>query len=226
VWRQRFLRTVMVVIAGSNLLFQGIGLALAYLVEHDGELTKTAFAVILVARGLGGVLGAAAGPLCMRWLTMRAIVIWGNIVWAVLMPLIAVVRDPVALCAIFIAISVVAGTFNVVGGVYLVRTTPDRMQGRAGSVMDLLGSGLSALGPLVTGFALDAWGARDTVLGLGAAMVCLAFATAVSPAIRSVPHKVGEIPLAEEDEDEDDDDGGVPSVPRAEDGHKGTDAEM
>ncbi|MEU5993846.1 MFS transporter [Spirillospora sp. NPDC047418] len=199
VWGQRFLRTVMVVIAGSNLLFQGISLALAYLVEHDGELSKAAFAVILAARGAGGVLGAATGPLWMRWLTMRAIVIWGNIAWAVLMPLIAVVRDPIALGAIFIAISVVAGTFNVVGGVYLVRTTPDRMQGRAGSVMDLLGSGLSALGPLVTGFALDAWGARATVLGLGTAMICLALATAASPAIRSVPHKVGEIPLATED---------------------------
>ncbi|WP_157430737.1 MFS transporter [Actinomadura macra] len=217
VWHQRFLRTVMVVIAGSNLLFQGISLALAYLVEHDKDLTKTAFAVILVARGVGGVLGAATGPLWMRMLTMRSIVIWGNITWAVLLPLIAVVRDPVALGAIFIVISVIAGTFNVVGGVYLVRTTPDRMQGRAGSVMDLLGSGLSALGPLVTGVALDTWGARPTVLGLGAAMVCLALATAISPAIRSVPHKVGDIPLVE-DEDEVD---AAPSDPPAGDGDRG-----
>ncbi|MFI0370680.1 MFS transporter [Actinomadura sp. 1N219] len=222
VWRQRFLRAVMVVVAGSNLLFQGISLALAYLVEHDEDLTKTAFAVILVARGVGGVLGAATGPLWMRLMSMRAIVIWGNIAWAVLLPLVAVVRDPVALGAIFIAVSVISGTFNVVGGVYLVRTTPDRMQGRASSVMDLLGSGLSALGPLVTGVALDAWGATHTVLGLGAAMVCLALATVISPAIRSVPHRVGDIPLAEDDDDPPAAAGdGTPSVPPAGGGYRG-----
>ena len=201
VWRQRFLRTVMVIIAGSNLLFQGISLALAFMVEHEKELSRGGFMVILVARGVGGLLGALLGPLWMRLLTMRSIVIWGNVAWAVLMPLIAVVRDPVALGVIFVVISVISGTFNVVGGVYLVRATPDSMQGRAGSVMDLLGSGLTALGPLIAGVALDACGSRQTVIGLSTGMLCVAVFTTLSPSVRSVPLKVSEIPLAGEEEE-------------------------
>jgi hypothetical protein len=103
------------------------------------------------------------------------------------MPWVAVVRDPVMLGALFAVMSYVGGVLNVAGAVYQIRTTPDAMQGRVGSVMLLLTAGVTPLGALAAGFALDAFGVTGTAFGIGCVMVALAGLISVSSVVRSVP---------------------------------------
>lgn len=184
VWRQRFLRTVMGLIAGSNLVLNGLGLAMLVIMHRRGG-SETAVALVVAARGAGGMLGALSGNWWLRRVSVPAIVIGGNIAWAALTPLVAVLRQPLALGVLFAAVSFVGGVFNVAGGVYQVRSTPDAMQGRVNSVMDLLGSGATSLGVLLVGYLLDAQGVTATVLDLSGLMAGVAALAVLSPAVRA-----------------------------------------
>jgi MFS family permease len=183
VWRQRFLRAVMALIAGSNIVLNGLSLVVLVIVHAQGA-SPAIVSMIVAVRGLGGLLGALTGTWWLRATGVRFIVVGGNLAWAVLVPLVMVVTEPIALAVIFGAASFVGGAFNVAGGVYQIQRTPDSMQGRVNSVMNLLGSGANSLGILVTGFLLDAQGATRTAGVLSALMVAVAIAAVVSPAVR------------------------------------------
>jgi MFS family permease len=78
----------------------------------------------------------------------------------------------------------VGGAVNVAGGVHQVRTTPDALQGRVNSALQLAGSGANALGALAGGVLLDSLGAARTAALLGAAMGVLALVAAASALTR------------------------------------------
>ncbi len=182
-WRQKFLRNVMGIIAGTNILFQALTLALIVIIHRDHG-SAAIVGGVLAAAGMGGVLGALTGSVWMKRFTLRALVIGGLAGWAILMPLVAVSGNPFALIAVFAAMSYVGGVFNVAGGVYQVRITPDAMQGRVNSVLTLLGSGTNSLGALAGGFLIASLGTTHTVLGIGGAMIFLVVVSVVSPAVR------------------------------------------
>ncbi|WP_422774805.1 MFS transporter [Plantactinospora sp. WMMC1484] len=184
-WRQRFLRTVLGFVAVSNAVFQALTLALMLTVRNGGGSGAVVGAVIGVS-GLGGMLGALSGMWWLRRATLRALVVGGLAAWAVTVPAMAFTTDPVALAAIFAANSYVGGLFNVVGGVYLVRITPDPLMGRVGAVATLLASGANFVGALGGGLLLGVAGLRVTVLGLGAVMVSLVVLAVLSPAVRGI----------------------------------------
>lgn len=185
VWREKFLRTVMVFVAISNVPFQGLGLAILVVVEQDGG-SAALIGVIIAISGLGGMLGALNGTWWLRTVSLRNIVVGGLVVWTLVMPLMALTRNPFLLGGLFAVSSYIGGLFNVAGGVYMVRITPDEIMGRVGSVATLLGSGTNFLGVLAAGFLLDRWGVSRTVLMLSAVMVFLVVASVVSPSVRNV----------------------------------------
>lgn len=182
-WQQRFLRTVMGFIAISNIPFQGIALAVIVIVRAGGG-SPAVIGIITALAGVGGILGAVTGLWWLRRVSLRAIVIGGLVAWALVMPPVAFVHDPVALGVLFAVSSYVGGLFNVAGGIYLVRITPDAMMGRAGAVATLLGSGTNFLGALAAGVLLDAIGTGRTVLGLSAIMVLLVVLSLTSRSVR------------------------------------------
>ncbi|MYV53287.1 MFS transporter [Streptomyces sp. SID3212] len=185
-WRQHFLRAVMAAVAVSNILFQGLNLAVMTGIQSAGG-SEFQVGVVLSLSGAGGLVGAISGGWFTERLSMRALVIGGLTVWALLMVPVAVLRDPYALGAIFAASGYVGGVFNVAGGVFLVRVAPDGMRGRANSLANLVGGGAMAAGPVAAGFALEAVGPTSTVLWLSAAMALTALVALVSPALRRGP---------------------------------------
>ncbi|MFF9571371.1 MFS transporter [Streptomyces sp. NPDC014685] len=185
-WRQHFLRAVMAAIAVSNLLFQGLNLAVMSGIQSAGG-TEFQAGVVLSLSGAGGLAGALSGGKWTERLSMRALVIGGLAAWALLMVPVAVLRDPYALGAIFALSGYVGGVFNVAGGVYLVRIAPDRMRGRANSLAMLVGGGAMAAGPVAAGFALEGMGPTRTILALSLAMAATALAALLSPALRRGP---------------------------------------
>ncbi|MYW67590.1 MFS transporter [Streptomyces sp. SID8379] len=186
-WRQPFLRAVMSAVAVTNILFQGLNLAvMTGIQERHG--TPFEVGLVLSLSGAGGLVGAITGGWWNKRLSLRALVLGGLAVWTVLMiPVAAVLHAPVALAALFAASGYVGGVFNVAGGVLLVRAAPDHMRGRANSLANLVGSGAMAAGPVAAGFLLEAVGATRSVLALGAAMALTALVALVAPGLRKPP---------------------------------------
>ncbi|MFB6813998.1 MFS transporter [Streptomyces sp. NPDC056347] len=185
-WHQHFLRAVMAAVAVSNILFQGLNLAVMSGIQTSGGTEFQAGAVLSLS-GAGGLAGALSGGRWTERLSMRTLVIGGLTAWTALMVPVAVLRDPYALGALFALSGYVGGVFNVAGGVYLVRIAPDHMRGRANSLAMLVGGGAMAAGPVAAGFALESLGATRTILALSLTMAATALAALISPALRRGP---------------------------------------
>ncbi|WP_063753453.1 MFS transporter [Streptomyces sp. NRRL S-87] len=186
VWRQRFMRVAVVLLSGSNLLFQVLTLTLALAVQEDGG-SPWAIGMIGLVAGVGGIAGALAGSRAAGRLAPRTVLTGALALWAVLMAPVALTSDPVVLGALLGGMSFAGALMNVVAGVHQVRITPEPLQGRVTSVFALLGSGTASAGALAGGFLLAAVGTYRTALGIAAGMGLLALAALVSPALRLDP---------------------------------------
>ncbi|GIG56674.1 MFS transporter [Longispora fulva] len=173
VWRKRYFRVALLLVAGSNLLFQGLILGVQFIVKEDGRSPATV-SLILAAGGIGGMCGALLGGWWIRRQSIRYIMIITHAAWAVTMPAAALTRDPVALGGLFFLLSLIGGAVTVSGIVHQSRMTPNHLQGRVGSVVLLLVSGTSALGAISAGWLMQDYGIRPVLLGFGAVMVVLA----------------------------------------------------
>ncbi len=189
-WRQPFLRATTVLIAGSNLLFQALNLLVIVIAREQGA-SATAIGLLLAGFGVGGVLGSLAAPWFQRRLPMKAIVIGANWVWALALPWVGIVDNLVVLAALLGLMAFVGPLWNVAIDVYRLLITPDELQGRVGSAISLLAWGAIPLGSLLAGYLLDAFGSRTTAMVLSAAMILVACAASISPAIRRAPSRAG-----------------------------------
>ncbi|MCG8914451.1 MFS transporter [Actinokineospora sp. PR83] len=181
---QRFLATAVLLVAGTNVLFQVLSLALVLIVRGEGG-SAVVVGVIGAASGLGGVLGALAGSAVTTRFPPGRVLIAVFAVWSAVMPVIALVSHPVALGALYAALSFAGALLNVLAGAYQVSLTPDALQGRVGAVAGLLSSGAGSLGALLGGLVLAAVGTTAAVLGASAVMLCLTATAAALPAVRS-----------------------------------------
>ncbi|MCX4532017.1 MFS transporter [Streptomyces sp. NBC_00841] len=190
-WQRRFLTTLVGLIAATNLLFQGISLAVI-LIVRDGGGSAALLGTITAVGGIGGMLGALGATWWTRRAPLRTVVIGSITVWAAVIPLLIVVRAPVLIGALLAVMAYAGGLVNVVGGVYQVSVTPDEMQGRVSSVLTLIASGAGALGALGSGFLLDGLGVTGTLAGIAGCMVLLAVTALVTPALRRPDPAPGE----------------------------------
>jgi MFS family permease len=173
VWSQLYLRRALGLIAASNILFQVLALALIVIIKTNGGSPAT-IGYIIGASAVAGMLGALCSNFFMRRWGIRRIIMTVNGSWAVLMSLIAFAQQPGALAAIFSVILFGAGVSNVAGIVFTMKTTPENMQGRVGSIATLLASGGNSLGALVAGVLLDSVSIESAMLLVGGVMTVLA----------------------------------------------------
>ncbi|MEV8067281.1 MFS transporter [Streptomyces sp. NPDC085995] len=189
-WRQPFLRTTTFLIAGSNLLFQALFLTVIVM-ARGGHGSSAAIGVMFGVAAAGGVLGSLVAPAVERRLSMRTVVIGANWVWALLVPMLLVVRDPYLIGVVYALMCFVGPVWNVVVSAYQLAVTPDAIQGRVLGAVGLIAFGAVPLGSLVGGQLLARLGADATVWVLAAWMVLLAATAALSPSVRSAPALTG-----------------------------------
>jgi predicted MFS family arabinose efflux permease len=194
VWSKTYLRRALLLISASNILFQVLSLGLIVIVRENGGSPAT-IGFILIVNGLGGMVGALTSSFFMRRLSIRYIFIGVNLLWAVLMPSIAFVHNPIGLAVIYSAIIYAAGVANVAGIVYTMKITPGELQGRVGSIATLLASGANSLGALAAGAVLGAYSTQTAILLVGAAMATIAVLAILSFSGRKA--KLADIKLAE-----------------------------
>jgi len=188
-WRQPFLRATALLIAGSNLLFQALNLLVIVIAREQGA-SSTTIGLLLAGFGVGGVLGSLAAPWFQRRLSMKAIVIGANWVWALALPGIGLADNLFVLGGLLALMAFVGPLWNVALDVYRLLITPDELQGKVGSVISLLAWGAIPLGSLLAGYLLDSFGSLTTAMVLSVGMVLVAIVASISPAIRRAPGRV------------------------------------
>ncbi|MYX46687.1 MFS transporter, partial [Streptomyces sp. SID89] len=149
-WRQPFLRTTTFLIAGSNLLFQALFLTVIVM-ARGGHGSSAAIGVMFGVAAAGGVLGSLVAPAVERRLSMRTVVIGANWAWALLVPVLLVVRDPYLIGVVYALMCFVGPVWNVVVSAYQLAVTPDAIQGRVLGAVGLIAFGAVPLGSLVGG---------------------------------------------------------------------------
>ncbi|MET9896828.1 MFS transporter [Streptomyces sp. NPDC006465] len=178
VWERAYFRSALLVIAGSNLVFQGLILTVAVLVREQGRPASTV-GLIMAAGSIGGLLGAFSGGWLTRRLPMRRVMIYAHVAWALIMPGTVFLLHPATLGILFFITSHIGAAVTVCGMSHQVRITPDAMQGRVGSVVMLLVSGASSIGALGTGYLLEGVGTRGTLAIASGVMALLAVVATV-----------------------------------------------
>ncbi|WP_369244676.1 MFS transporter [Streptomyces sp. R41] len=178
VWQRAYFRSALLIIAGSNLVFQGLILTVAVLVREQGRPASTV-GLIMAAGSVGGLLGAFTGGWLSRRLPMRRVMMYAHVAWALIMPGTVFLLHPVTLGILFFITSHIGAAVTVSGMSHQVRITPDAMQGRVGSVVMLLVSGASSLGALGTGYLLEGVGTRGTLAIASGVMALLAVVATV-----------------------------------------------
>ncbi|BCB91967.1 MFS transporter [Phytohabitans suffuscus] len=173
VWGQVYLRRALGLFAASNILFQVLGLGLIVMVKESGGSPPTV-GLLLVINSVFGLAGAMTSNLYLSRFGIRRIMMGINVAWAVLMAGIGFAPGIVVLGALYALINYIAGIGNVAGMYYLVKTAPDHLRGRAGSVVTLLTSGANSLGALLAGFLLDSTSTTATMSVVAVVMTGIA----------------------------------------------------
>ncbi|WP_285790401.1 MFS transporter [Micromonospora sp. NBRC 101691] len=185
-WRQPFLRTTTLVVAGSNLLFGALFLVLIVIADDLGA-SPSAVGVMLGIGAVGGVLGSLLAPAIKSHLSMRVIVVGANWAWALLLPLLLLAPGPYWIGAIFTLMSFIGPIWNIAISSYQLAITPDRIQGRVLGASGMIAMGGVPIGPLAGGFLLEQVGATTSLWLLAAWMLALAVVATVSPSVRHAP---------------------------------------
>jgi MFS family permease len=183
--RQPFVRVATVLVAGSNLLFQALFLAVIVLL-HQAHASGAEIGYVLAAAGIGGAVGSFCATWFRRHTSLAAIVIGANWIWAILVPLVAFSRSPLLIGITVAGICFAGPVWNVAVEVFRYLITPDHLQGRVTSAVTLLAYGALPIGSLVGGLMLSHFSGRTTVLALSGFMLVLAVAATASRAVRTV----------------------------------------
>jgi MFS family permease len=185
-WGQPFLRTSTFVIAGSNLLFQALFLAIIVIAKQDGA-SSSAVGVIFGVAATGGVIGSLAAPAIKRRFSMKAVVIGANWAWALLVPTVVLVHQSYLLGVVYALMCFVGPIWNVAITAYQLDITPDHIQGRVLGAAGMIAFGGVPLGSLLGGILLGSLSAAHTVWVLAGWMLLLAVVATISPSIRHAP---------------------------------------
>ena len=185
-WRRPFLRTSLVLVGAGNLISNAVGL-LIILVAHAEGASPSAVGAMLAVVAAGGLAGAVASGWLQSRMSARQVVVAHPWLHAVLLPLLAVVRPPLALGAVVAAMLMLGPTWNAVVGSIQLSLVPDGLQGRV-SAIDWFVSGCgTALGPPLCGVLFSGVGASAAALLLTALAGALALTALVSRSLRELP---------------------------------------
>jgi predicted MFS family arabinose efflux permease len=186
VWRQPFLRTSMVVVAGQNFAWNALTLLLIVRAQNLGA-SPAAVGGMFAFFGAGALVGAIVAPWVQRRVGIRALLVAISWLWAIQFAVLSVVSDVLAL-GVLAGIGSVAGPiFNVAFGTVFYAVTPDRLLGRVRSVAKAIAWGTIPLGALAAGFLADAFSASAGLGVMTVVLIAVAALATLSRAMRTIP---------------------------------------
>lgn len=185
-WAQSFLRALVMLLAGSNFVFNALALVLIVRAKELGA-SPALIGAMFAFYGAGGLLGSFIAPWVHRSLPARVVIIGSMWFWAATTALLLFIDDPLALGSVAGCAALAGPAFNVVVASYNYALVPDRLQGRIRSTARLIAWGTIPLGSLNAGLLLESVGSSGTLLALAGMAVVVAVGASASPAIRRIP---------------------------------------
>ncbi|MFD7165278.1 MFS transporter [Streptomyces violascens] len=186
IWHHPLIRTAVLLITVTNLVFQALVLTIVVLAQHRGS-TPAAIGTMLGIYSGGGLIGALVADKAHRCFTPKMVIIGVNWIWAALLPLFLLTTDPLQIGAIGAATSFIGPVWNVVIFSYTALLVPNEILGRVTSAAMTLAWGVMPIGSLSAGLLLTTTGPTGAVLALSAIMVATAVGATISPAVRRAP---------------------------------------
>ncbi|GAA0962967.1 MFS transporter [Virgisporangium aurantiacum] len=185
-WGQHLIRTLVAFVAVGNLIYNALILIIIVRARNLGA-SPAAIGLLLAMFGVGALVGALAAPVIQRRIRPNAVMLAWLWITAVQLTLFAMAPNLVALGAVALVGTAIGPVFNVVLAAYRYALTPDRLQGRATSVIRLIAWGTIPIGALVGGFSVERFGAVPTFVGLAAVGVAMALAGTTTTHVRRAP---------------------------------------
>ncbi|MEV6930053.1 MFS transporter [Dactylosporangium sp. NPDC051485] len=175
VWRHPFVRTAILLIAASNLVFQALLLVLVVLAQrrHAGP---GGVGLMLGIYSGGGLAGALAAARLHRHLTARTVIVGVNWVWAALLPLFAVAAGPVQIGLVGAACAFVGPLWNVVVVAEATLLVPNELLGRVTGAAMTMSWGVMPLASLLGGYLTSSLGPVGALWPLEAVLIAAAVA--------------------------------------------------
>ncbi|MGI8329940.1 MFS transporter [Actinomadura scrupuli] len=177
-WRDVFLRRVLVVCTITNFLFQMVIILLVVLARHRG-LPSALIGVLLAASGMGGILGALLAPRILQRIQLRKTAVVCTWTWCVLTTVMAVADHPVVLLLVWAGVGFVGAHMNVALTVYQATSVPETLRGRVASLNSFAARAPAALGALMGGFIISRLGTQQAAFAVAATMLALAISITV-----------------------------------------------
>src|SRR5262249_6841162 len=182
-WHQPLLRFMSLVYGCFALFFSGGGLCIILLAQRKGA-SPVVIGLIFALGGVGGILGALAGPFIRRRVPfgrLLPLLHWG---YALLWPLYVFMPTPLLMGAVEAVFMINDQVYDIVWPSYRIALTPDALQGRVTSAYRLLIYALKPVGFALTGLLSQQIGPDRTMLLWGLCIVALAMVVTLNPHVR------------------------------------------
>ncbi|MFI7539001.1 MFS transporter [Streptosporangium sp. NPDC049376] len=184
---QRLIRTTLVWMAVSNLVFTAL-MIIVLAMSHEDKVGAGVIGLTMACMGAGGLLGAALADRLHALLPAPVIIIGFSWMTALLTGLMALVPGGLPLGLLLGCTAFFAPLANTTILTYQITVTPDRLRGRLTGIVGLCSGGAAALGPLLGGALMTAGGTGPGgILSCAAALSVIALATTLTPALRRFP---------------------------------------
>ncbi len=185
-WRQRFLRSIALLIGVTNFVHSALPLLVIVRAKELGA-SPALIGAMFAFLGVGAIAGALVGPWVQRHVHARTVVIGWLWVWAVQAAVLILMPNALALGAVLGVGSLFGVSFNVVTATYRYALVPDRLQARTVSVVRLIAWGTIPLAQLVAGVLAQGIGAGPSFLAFAGVMLAAAIAATAIPSVRHAP---------------------------------------
>ena len=185
VFRNPFLRAVLLIAAPLNLAISGIIFTIIVTLQRH-QTPPAVIGTVETVVAAGGLLGALVAPALQRRLPLPSLI--RGICWAAcgFLAISALLTSSV-LAAVPVAIAVFLGpASNAALFGHQAAITPDRLQGRVVSVVIVVATSAAAVAPLLAGVLIAAFGSPVAILVFSAAVGGSAIAATLSRGIRSM----------------------------------------
>jgi predicted MFS family arabinose efflux permease len=183
-WYQPLIRTM--ALLTSVTVFSNAGLTLIMIIAaQQYHATSTIIGLILGFGGASSILGALLAGRAHRHFSYTQVVIGALWLIALFWLPLAILPSLLFLCLIIALISFMIPFYSIANINRRLAMTPDTLQSRVNSVWRLISRSIAPLGLTLTGFLLQYWGPRLTILLFGGLQIVLALLATVNPHIRN-----------------------------------------
>ncbi|MFF7234373.1 MFS transporter [Streptomyces sioyaensis] len=171
VWRQRYVRTVLVVFGGGlNAAFGAVMLVALTTGARTDPSGRSSGAIVALA-AVGSLVGALLAPRLRAFEHTRSAVTLCCWTAGVIVPLLAAVTAPMLIGALLAVVLCVTAVGNVAFSTELLQLTPEKLTGRVSSATNLISMASQPIGPLAGGLVADRFGHAIAFLVFGAVIV-------------------------------------------------------